>query len=493
MTIIQRYAAAPTKSEKIRGGLGHPVIDADGHLLEVEPVLLDYIKAVGGSKLQHRYETFMASRPYDKWHGMSWDERRANRPMRPAFWFTPAANTVDRATAMLPGLLRSRLDEIGVDVSVLYPTQGLAVWRIGDSELRLGVIRALNDMNADLFSSYGDRLIPAAVIPMQAPQEALDELAHAVGTLGMKAIMIEGTIRRPFPTTQQGVIERPGDNKAFWIDSLGIDSAHDYDPVWRRCVDLKVSPTIHTGTMGWGARCSISNYNYNHIGHFAAGNEAVCKALFMGGVTRRFPSLRFGFLEGGVGWACSLYNDLIEHWEKRHIGVIEQNLDPAMIDRALLVDLFDRYGDARHREKIDQIRLGDGTYFDQHPERPEDIDDWAACEIQQKQDLRDLFVPNFYFGCEADDRMAVWAFNDKVNPMNARLKAMFSSDIGHWDVPDATNVLAESHRLVEMGLMSTDDYRDFVFGNAVTLYAGLNSDFFKGTTVEAEAARELTA
>ena len=30
--------------------------------------------------------------------------------------------------------------------------------------------------------------------------------------------------------------------------------------------------------------------------------EAVCKALFMGGVTRRFPALKFAFLEGGVGW-----------------------------------------------------------------------------------------------------------------------------------------------------------------------------------------------
>src|ERR1700683_2736065 len=34
--------------------------------------------------------------------------------------------------------------------------------------------------------------------------------------------------------------------------------------------------------------------------------------------TRRFPSLKFAFLEGGVGWGCSLYNDLIGHWAKRN-------------------------------------------------------------------------------------------------------------------------------------------------------------------------------
>ena len=52
-----------------------------------------------------------------------------------------------------------------------------------------------------------------------------------------------------------------------------------------------------------GSRRSISNYVYNHIGSFAAANDAFCKALFLGGVTRRFPELNFGFLEGGVAWA----------------------------------------------------------------------------------------------------------------------------------------------------------------------------------------------
>jgi hypothetical protein len=32
-------------------------------------------------------------------------------------------------------------------------------------------------------------------------------------------------------------------------------------------------------------------------------------------------------------------------------------------------------------------------------------DDWSRCGIVSKQDIADLFVPNFYFGCEADDPM----------------------------------------------------------------------------------------
>ena len=33
----------------------------------------------------------------------------------------------------------------------------------------------------------------------------------------------------------------------------------------------------------------------------------------------------------------------------------------------------------------------------------EDVDDYFRCRIEQKQDTRDLFVPRFYFGGEADD------------------------------------------------------------------------------------------
>jgi hypothetical protein len=56
-----------------------------------------------------------------------------------------------------------------------------------------------------------------------------------------------------------------------------------------------------------------------------AGN-AVCKALFLGGVTRRFPRMRFAFLSRPLG--CSVFADLIPHWDKRNGDVIRK-LNPA--------------------------------------------------------------------------------------------------------------------------------------------------------------------
>ena len=72
--------------------------------------------------------------------------------------------------------------------------------------------------------------------------------------------------------------------------------------------------------------------------------------MFLGGVTRRFPHLKFAFLEGGVGWACSLYADLIGHWKKRNPKSLE-DVDPANLDLPLLAELFQRYGDKALNDK----------------------------------------------------------------------------------------------------------------------------------------------
>jgi hypothetical protein len=102
-------------------------------------------------------------------------------------------------------------------------------------------------------------------------------------------------------------------------------------------------------------------------------------------------------------------------------------------------------------------------------------------------------VGSFYLGCEADDPMNAWAFDTRGNPFGAQIRAIFSSDIGHWDVPDMSEVLEEAFELVEHELLTPADFRDFVFTNAARFYAGANPSFFDGTSVAAAvAALDLT-
>ena len=146
-------------------------------------------------------------------------------------------------------------------------------------------------------------MTPSAVIPMNTPEEALDELEHAVVKLGMKTVTIGTCVRRPIPKVAQDWPEAAAPLQPGSTMLLGIGSDYDYDPVWKRCVELRVPVAAHTGSVGWGARNQTNNYVYNHVGHFAAASEAFCKALILGGVVQRFPTLRFAFWEGGVGWA----------------------------------------------------------------------------------------------------------------------------------------------------------------------------------------------
>ena len=120
------------------------------------------------------------------------------------------------------------------------------------------------------------------------------------------------------------------------------------------------------------------------------------------------------------------------------------------------------------------------------------LDDFAACEIEKEEDFKDLFG-NFYFGCEADDRMNASAFNDKVNPLGTKINALFSSDIGHFDVANMNEVLAESHELVDEGVMTAEDFRDFTFVNPVEFWTRGNPGFFDGTAIEKEVAELLDA
>lgn len=463
--------SAVSPSAAIRKTLSHPVVDGDAHVLEGEFVLCDFVKLVGGEKLLARFE----------------ESRKAKRglPHRRMFWAAPSGKyTLDRATVMLPKLYRERLGEAGVDFAVIYTTYGLGVMTMQDDELRPVVARALNMMYAEMFRDVADHLTPAAVIPMNTPAEAIAELEFAVKHLGFKAIACPGEVRRPAPEVLRVAPHLA--RYAQQVTSLTIDSPYDYDPFWRKCIELRVAPTSHSGSQQTARRDSPTNFVYNRLGSFATSNEHFCRSLFLGGVSRRFPEMTVGFLEGGVSWACSLYNDLFEFWEKRNLGWLLENMDPAKLDLDLMAEMFGRYGDERLTP--DYIRAHPDLYNAKLTEDRSRLDDFAACDIRSERDIYDLFVPNFYFGCEADDRTAAYAFNDKLNHMGAKLKAFFSSDIGHWDVPDMTAVLSDAWKLVERRHITEEDFRDFTFANPVMLHARMNPDFFKGTAVEKEAA-----
>jgi predicted TIM-barrel fold metal-dependent hydrolase len=486
----------------LRRELGHPIIDSDSHYTEFAPLFdeqfTETVKQLAGKELRDEIVAAPNLRMYllarttpigqafgsSRWIAESPEERRANGTPMPG-WGPPHTNALDRATTLLPSLRAERLEEIGIDYSVLYPSSALVFPHIDPTELRQVACRALNILNAATYRDFRDQMTPVAVIPMTTPEEAIAELDYAVIELGLKVAMV-GPIARPIPNVHRAHPELF--QTAFRLDSFGIDSEHDYDPFWARCAELKVPLAVHSTSCATGFRRSPSNYTFNHAGNFGEASDIFCRSVFLGGVTRRFPTLKFQFLEGGSGWACMLYAELVHRWEKRNIEALRAHLKAAQTSGPEFVRLLEKYGGPAVRDKLKDAPHA--IVYQLGTETPPD--DFARCEIESVEDIEELFVPRFFFGCEADDPTIAWAFNTAVNPGGARLRATLGSDMGHWDVPDIRGIVPEAFELVERGLISRADFRRFAFEHPCELFAGVNPGFFAGTKVEpylAEAAQ----
>lgn len=481
-------AGGISRSAQIHSSLSHPVIDSDGHIKEGIPVFFEYLGALAGPAMVDRYKRITAEERVGGYDGAA-DEIRDRRITRTTWYTLPTGDMRDSAATALPKLLYERMGEMGLDVSVIYPTIGLSMNSIDDAEVRVASCRAINRLRADMFEGLTDRMLPAAVIPMHTPAEAIAELEYAVNELGMRAAMMASFVKRPIMAIER---KYPGAGKyAYWLDTYGLDSEYDYDPLWAKCAELKISPTFHSIGWGWGSRRSISSYIYNHLGGFAASAEAVCKAIFFGGIPARFPSLTFGFCEGGVAWARNLYCDLISHWEKRSGDGLRRNYNPDRIDRDVLAEIWNRYQRKGVDADMDTIvstflRTPSGTY-------PFIFDEFEKSGVKTIDDFRTLFIDRFYFGCEGDDPLNALAFKPEGTPNNVRFNSLYGSDISHWDVPHLGAVLEEVYEMVEKHLMTEEDLRDFVFVNPIRFWTATNPDFFKGTVIEKEVSAMLAS
>jgi predicted TIM-barrel fold metal-dependent hydrolase len=477
------HADLRERVQTIRAGIDHPIIDCDGHIVEFLPDLMPFFKRAGIESENHlRQISAVAAwgRTFrGDWSKLSKQERARLRAPRPSS-NDYASNVLDRATTMLPELMYERLDEIGIDFALVYPSLANFLTGLADEKNRRICCYEWNEYYMSLLGPFSDRLTMPAVIPMVTPEEAVEEL------LGYKIALIPAYVRRYGDDASVGL----------WFDSFGMDSLYDYDALWTKTTEFGMPVSGHGNGYGdgWLARQSPSNYASSHMGHFANAQELLCRSLLMGGVTRRLPQQRFSFLEGGVAWAAMLFASVISHWEKRRHEVASAHVSShaSTADIAELRELVSRYGGAILQrcgsQVLDQV---EDWLWDQPGEEGIDEDDWAAIGVTSKQDFVDRFVIPFAFGAESDDPMTATAFS-KANPLGARLRVLFSSDMGHFDVPDLLGILDEAHEGVDDGWMTPDDFRDFTFTNPARFLTDMNPNFFTGTRVEG-AVKELLA
>lgn len=273
------------------------VIDADGHICEPEAVWTEYTRAAFRDRvLQVRTE---AAQSFVALEGR---DRRGQGP-GPANACIPGGLAPDAQVTwadILPGSWNPAerlkvMAEEGIDQALFFPSIHLLWGDVHDPEVAAETCRAYNDWMSDFCREDPARLYGMAIVPFQDPALALAEVRR------LRALGLRGFISRP---------ER--------FNGLALyDSA--CDPIWQAAVDDGLAFAIH-GSFGSRMQSfSTGRYDgnvfYDHMIAHPFGQMAVMMDLVAGGVLDRFPTLRVGFFESGLGWMPYWLDRLDEHFE----------------------------------------------------------------------------------------------------------------------------------------------------------------------------------
>lgn len=276
---------------------GLMVVDADAHQMEssgmwreyIEPEFRDDAPALGeldGRRtLLVEGETLVAEDKYPfstpEFHAVMGRAMQRFKRLREA-GFGAAARLLD-------------MDELGVDVQILYPTVGgqLLGRTFRSPDLLAACCRAYNDWSRTYCEESPTRLRWAAMLPLQAPDLAVEEArrASANGCVGYYV--------RPNPVSERNLYH--ADYNALWGEIEGTGK-----PI---CIHDSGSPRLPS----FGDR--METHVTGHILAHPFEAMAAMAGLIWNGVFRAHPKLTVVHVEADAGWLPYWLQRMEQHWE----------------------------------------------------------------------------------------------------------------------------------------------------------------------------------
>jgi predicted TIM-barrel fold metal-dependent hydrolase len=248
------------------------IVDADGHVTESTEQLAAYIDPA-----YREYGSTVGNRSY--YPVDAWD--RSGRGT--------LGSTAGTAKAWLEAL-----DRGGVECAVLYPTAGLGIGWIREPEFAIALCRAYNDFVHHELASASPRLKGVALLPMQDPNAAVDELRRARQLGAVGAMLPAIGLRLPLG------------HPDFW-------------PIYAEAERLDCVVAVHATVRGphyFGGDLFDRFIEVHTLSHAFAQMIQMTSLAFQG-VFEAFPRLRVGFMEAGCTWAPYWLGRMDEEWEKR--------------------------------------------------------------------------------------------------------------------------------------------------------------------------------
>ncbi|MGB5967876.1 MAG: amidohydrolase family protein [Spirulinaceae cyanobacterium] len=266
------------------------IIDADAHVFEPLDMWQEY--------LEPAYKSFAPS-PDMKIKGEPIYDKASQEIVTHWSEQVTKAHPMAKVNGFTNELHLMTMYQMGIDVSFIYPTLGLAIQSIDTMTPQVAgaFARAYNNWLQDFCSYEPRKLQGIGIVNRHAPEEMVAEL-HRIAKMGWTAVCL-----RPNPVKGK----------------LLSDSA--YEPFWQECEELGIAVGIHEGTHGRlpsaGADRFDTRFALRSCSHPIEQMMALL-ALIEGGVLERYPKLKVGFLESGCGWLLYWLWRLDEEYECHH-------------------------------------------------------------------------------------------------------------------------------------------------------------------------------
>lgn len=171
----------------------------------------------------------------------------------------------------------SDMDQLGVDVQVVYPTFFLQ-HVTDDPALHTGLCRAWNEWMARVYEESDGRIRWVVVPPLYSFSDCQAEL-RAGKARGAVGVFMHGQ------------------------ENQGSAASSAFFPLYEEARQLDLPICIHTGN-------GSQTLQEAGAGGGASAVMAAFNGLITNSVPEQFPGLRFGFIEAGAGWIPDVFHGL---------------------------------------------------------------------------------------------------------------------------------------------------------------------------------------
>jgi predicted TIM-barrel fold metal-dependent hydrolase len=236
--------------------------------------------------------------------GVQWRVSEGHRPDRLRLSSLEGEDAVrNKAGADVQGRLLDH-DRDGIDVELMFPNKGLAMWATPDSVFAQAQCHAWNDWAWEMFGPHRDRIVVAGAIATGDLDGSIAEIQRLAG-LGFRCLTLPC--------------------KPVWgshdVDHVNYNLPH-FDRLWAAIQDTDLAITFHIST-GRDPRAARGNGGavVNYVSHSLSPTIEPVANLCASGVLERFPGLRFATIEAGIGWVPWLLGAMDEAYKKHHFWV----------------------------------------------------------------------------------------------------------------------------------------------------------------------------